>query len=85
MQIERQSETRVKAGMEIITSDGRRVGYVGPPPQDGLVRLARFDKTIPVTWIARVDRELILRKTYKEVVNRWGAELGPTVIQGGKR
>jgi hypothetical protein len=85
MQIERQSEMRMKAGMEIISSDGRRVGYVGPPPRDGLVQLARFDKTIPVTWIARVDQELILRKTYKEVLDRWGAELGTTVIQGGKR
>ena len=75
----------MEAGMEIITSDGRRVGHVGPPPKDGLLQVARSDKTIPLVWIARVDRDVILRKTYGEVIDRWGARIGPTIIQGGKR
>ena len=74
----------MEPGMEIISSDGRSVGYVGPPPRNGLIQLARSNRVIPLYWVARVDREVILRRTYKDIVERWGAEPGPTVIEGGK-
>ena len=74
----------MEPGMEIISSDGRLVGHVGPPPRNGLIQLARSDKIIPVFWVARVGREVILKRTYSEIIDRWGAEPGPTVIKGGK-
>jgi len=72
-------------GMEIITSDGRRVGYVGPPGGEGIIQLARSPHSIPLDWVRRVEREVLLRKTYRQVVARWEAEPGLTVIRGGKR
>jgi len=53
--------------MEIISSDGRHVGHVGSA-QAGSLEVARFENTIPAGWVARIDREVILRKTFKEVM-----------------
>ena len=75
----------MEPGMEIITADGRLIGHVGPPAVDGLLRLARSPNSIPLTWVTRVEREVLLRKTYRQIVERWGAEPGPRVIEGGKR
>jgi hypothetical protein len=57
----------MEPGMEIISSDGRRVGYVGPA-QVGISEFAISENTIPSGWIARIDREVILRKTFKSVM-----------------
>jgi hypothetical protein len=75
----------MEPGMEIITSDGRRIGYVGPPATGGIVRLALSPNTIPLDWVTRIDREVLLRKTYRQVVERWGAQPGVTVLNGGRR
>ena len=75
----------MEPGMEIITSDGRRIGYVGPPATDGIVRLARSPNTIPLHWVTRIEREVVLRKTYRQVVERWGTQPGVTVLDGGRR
>jgi hypothetical protein len=74
----------MEPGMEIITADGRRVGYVGPLATDGIVRLALSPNTIPLQWVTRIDREVVLRKTYRQVVERWGAQPGVTVLKGGR-
>jgi hypothetical protein len=71
--------------MEIITSDGRRIGYVGPLATDGIVRLALSPNTIPLHWVRRIDREVVLRKTYRQVVEKWGAQPGAIVLNGGRR
>ena len=62
----------MEPGMEIISSDGRRVGHVGSAQADDLGS-ARPEKTIPAGWIARIDREVILRKTLKEVMAGLGS------------
>lgn len=72
-------------GMEIITSDGKRIGYLGPPSRGNYVHVARSPHSIPLGWIARVDGDVILRKTYAQMIEAWGAEPGPVVIAGGKR
>jgi len=72
-------------GMEIITSDGKRIGYVGPRSRTDVLQVALSPHTIPWGWVARVDREVILRKTYSQMVEAWGAQPGPIVIAGGKR
>jgi sporulation protein YlmC with PRC-barrel domain len=71
--------------MEIITSDGKRIGYLGPLTRPGILQVARSPHQIPWGWIARVDSDVILRRTYAQVVAEWGAEPGPVVIAGGKR
>jgi hypothetical protein len=75
----------MKPGIEIITSDGKRIGYLGPRSQASVLQVARSPHTIPWSWIARIDREVILRRTYAQMVAEWGAEPGPVVIVGGKR
>lgn len=72
-------------GTEIITSDGKRIGYLGPPSRSGVLHVARSPHTIPLGWIARADGDVILRKTYAQMIAAWGAEPGPVVIAGGKR
>jgi len=57
----------MEPSMEIISSDGRLVGHVGSTQAGGLGS-ARPENTIPPGWIARIDREVILRKTLKEVM-----------------
>ena len=74
----------MKPGMEIITSDGRHIGHLGPIPSGNVIHLARTDKTFPLFWIAQIDRQIVLRKTYAQIVEYWGAEPGPRVIRGGK-
>ena len=55
----------MKSGMEIITSDGKRIGYLGPIPafKTDALPIARSPYTIPWDWIARIDQEVILRRT----------------------
>ena len=61
-------------GMEIITSDGKLIGYVGPRGCADLLQVARSSHTIPWAWVARTDHEVILRKTYDQVVEAWRTE-----------
>jgi sporulation protein YlmC with PRC-barrel domain len=75
----------MKPGMEIITSDGKRIGCLGPRSRTGVLQVARSPHTIPSSWIARIGSEVILRRTYAQMVAAWGAEPGPVVIAGGKR
>ena len=75
----------MEPGMQVITSDGKLIGYVGPRSHSGDLQLARCPYTIPLGWVARVDHDVILRKTYVQIVEAWGAEPGPMVIAGGKR
>ncbi len=71
-------------GMEIITADGKRIGHLGPCSRIDVLQIARSPHTIPVGWVARVDSDVILRKTYAQMVDAWGAEPGPVVIAGGR-
>ena len=75
----------MRPGMEIITADGKRIGTVGPIPRSGTLHVALTPHTIPCGWIARVDHDVLLRKTYSQVVDVWGTEPGPVVVAGGKR
>jgi hypothetical protein len=76
----------MEPGMEIITSDGRRVGHVGPAAIDGVVRLALSPNTIPLDWVTRiVHGDVVLRKTYRQVVEQWGAEPGAIVLKGARQ
>ena len=77
----------MKSGMEIITSDGKRIGYLGPIPafKTDALPIARSPYTIPWDWIARIDQEVILRRTFSQLVAEWGSAPGPVVIAGGKR
>ena len=76
----------MEPGMEIITSDGRRVGHVGPAEIDGVVRLALSPNTIPLDWVTRIYRgDVVLRKTYRQVAERWGAQPGAVVLAGGRK
>jgi sporulation protein YlmC with PRC-barrel domain len=63
-------------GTEIITSDGKRIGHVGPPSRADVFQVARSSHTIPWSWVARADTEVILRKTYDQVLEAWSAEAG---------
>ena len=74
----------MEPGMPIVTSDGRLIGYVGPRSRKGNIHLALSPHIVPLGWIARVNRDVILRKTYQQVTEAWGAEPGPIVIAGGK-
>ena len=74
----------MKPGLEIITSDGKRIGYMWPHTKTDVLRVIRSPHTIPWGWVARIDDDVILRKTYAEVVTEWGVEPGPVVIAGGK-
>jgi sporulation protein YlmC with PRC-barrel domain len=74
----------MKPGLEIITSDGKRIGHLGPRRTDAL-QVALSPHTIPWSWIARIDDDVILRRTYAQIVAEWGAEPGPMVIIGGRR
>jgi sporulation protein YlmC with PRC-barrel domain len=66
----------MKQGLEIITSDGKRIGHLGPVGSDHL-QMARSPYKIPWHWVSRIDEDVILRKTYSYVVEEWGAEPGP--------
>jgi len=65
---------RMKPGTEIITSDGKRIGHVGPPSRTGILQVARSSHTIPLSWVARAEAEVILRKTYEQMVEAWSSE-----------
>jgi hypothetical protein len=74
----------MKPGLQIITSDCKRIGYMWPQTKTDVLRVIRSPYTIPWGWVARIDDDVILRRTYAEVVAEWGAEPGPVVIAGGK-
>jgi hypothetical protein len=42
------------------------------------LEVARFENTIPAGWVARIDREVILRKTLKEVMAGLANSVGST-------
>ena len=75
----------MEPGSEIITADGKRIGYVGPRSRGDVLQVALSPHTIPRDWVARIEHDVILRKTYAQMIAAWGAEPGPVVISGGKR
>ena len=75
----------MEPGTEIITADGKRIGFVGPRTRADALQVALSPHTIPWAWIARTEGDVILRKTYEEVIAAWDAKPGPVVITGGKR
>lgn len=77
----------MQPGLEIITSDGKCIGYLGPlsETRPDALQIARTPYTIPWDWIARIDQEVILRRTYGQLVAEWGSAPGPVVIAGGKQ
>jgi hypothetical protein len=74
----------VDPGLQIITSDGKFIGRVGPRSHYGNIRIAMSPHTIPCGWIARVQRDVILQKSYAQVMEAWGAEPGRIVTAGGR-
>jgi len=75
----------MKPGMEIVTSDGKTIGHIGPVTSNGMLQVARSPYSIPLRWVARIDEDVLLRRTYQQMVEAWGAAPGPVVIKGGKR
>ena len=70
-------ETDIRPDMEVISSDGERVGVV-EAVEGGRVRLTKYGSAsdgvghyIPVSWVAAVDWAVYLNKTCSEAQSGW--------------
>ncbi|MBM3527577.1 MAG: DUF2171 domain-containing protein [Alphaproteobacteria bacterium] len=69
---------KIKGHMEVIGSDGERVGTVDRLEGKNQIKLTKSDPKaggkhhfISVDWIARVDQRVHLSKTRKDAMAQW--------------
>ena len=72
-------ETDIRPDMEVISSDGQRVGVVDKV-EGGSIRLTKYGSAsggrqhhIPLGWVASVGLAVHLGKTCEEAQREWGA------------
>jgi len=72
-------ETDIRPDMEVISSDGQRVGVV-EKVEGGSIRLTRYGSAsegqphyVPLGWVQAVDWAVYLNKTCEEAQKEWGA------------
>jgi len=71
-------ETDIRPDMEVISSDGQRVGVVDGV-EAGSIKLSRYGSAsqalhhyIPLGWVKAVDWAVYLSKTCDEAQREWG-------------
>jgi len=79
-------ETDIRQDMEVISSDGQRVGVVDKV-EGGSIRLTRYGSAsaglqhhIPLGWVKAVDWAVYLNRTCDEAQREWG---GAASANGG--
>jgi hypothetical protein len=72
-------ETDIRQDMEVISSDGQRVGVVDRV-EGGSIKLTKYgsaseglDHSIPLGWVKAVDWAVYLSKTCEEAQREWEA------------
>jgi hypothetical protein len=69
--------TAIKEHMDVIASDGQKVGQVDHMEGSDKVKLAKHDAPdgkhhlIPLNWVSRVDKHVHLNKAAKDVHAQW--------------
>ena len=68
----------IKEHMEVLGSDGKHVGTVDHLEGPSHIKLTKQDPNaggqhhfIPVSWVARVDQRVHLKKTAQEAIGNW--------------
>lgn len=73
------NSTAIKEHMDVIASDGQKVGQVDHMEGRDKIRLARHDAPdgkhhlIPLDWVSKVDEHVHLNKAAKDVQAQWSA------------
>lgn len=71
--------TAIKEHMDVIASDGQKVGRVDHLDGKDKIKLTKTDSAdgkhhlVPVAWVAKVDSHVHLNKSAKEVTTNWSA------------
>ncbi len=71
-------KSEIKEHMEVLGSDGERLGTVDHLEGADQIKLTKNDPKaggqhhfIPVDWVARVDRHVHLSKTCQDAMKQW--------------
>jgi hypothetical protein len=73
------NEAAIKEHMDVIASDGQKVGQVDHMEGSDKIKLAKHDSPdgkhhfIPLDWVNRVDKHVHLNKAAKDVHAQWSA------------
>ena len=73
------NEAAIKEHMDVIASDGQKVGQVDHMEGSDKIKLAKHDSRdgkhhfIPLDWVNRVDKHVHLNKAAKDVHAQWSA------------
>jgi hypothetical protein len=77
METDMPDTSKIKEHMEVLASDGRKVGLVDHMEGSGKIKLTMgstghgHHHLIPVSWVERVDRHVHLNKTGDYVAQNW--------------
>ncbi len=73
------NSTAIKEHMDVIASDGQKVGQVDHMEGRDKIKLARHDAPdgkhhlIPIDWVSKVDEDVHLNRAAKDVHAQWSA------------
>lgn len=73
------NEAAIKEHMDVIASDGQKVGQVDRMEGSDKIKLAKHDSPdgkhhfIPLDWVNRVDKHVHLNRAAKDVHAQWSA------------
>jgi sporulation protein YlmC with PRC-barrel domain len=56
----------IRPGMEVITADGRRAGYVAEVEADEIITRAP-ERRIPFDWIRRIDDDVHIARRFRQL------------------
>ena len=71
---------KIHKGMDVVTSDGRRLGTVREVMEhvlvlDNVEAGSEFNKTsVPMIWIIAIDQGVRLAKSWEQVEKEWRAD-----------
>ena len=71
------NSTAIKEHMDVIASDGQKVGQVDHMEGSDKIKLAKHDAPdgqhhlIPLNWVSKVDQHVHLNKAAKDVKAHW--------------
>jgi hypothetical protein len=77
MEIAAMNAADIKEHMDVVASDGQKIGQVDHLEGKDKIKLTKHDSPdgkhhfIPINWVSKVDKQVYLNKAAKDVKAQW--------------